>query len=146
VSYQATGVVASLPYRSCGPLAYRVLVKLADVAQPDGRSAYRFAPHMASELDVSVRSIQRATSELEEAGLIRRGDQKLVTAWRGGNRPIVYDVNMHGTTTILPFDVDDEEAFKDDPVLLQCPHNGGKPHRFDPQYHYCSCGVKKPGY
>lgn len=139
MSYQATTVVSNLPYRAVGPMAFRVLLKLADVAQPDGTGAYRFVPHVAAELDVSERTVFRAVAELEAGGLIRRGEQKIMSHWRGGNRPVVWDVNMHGTATLSP--LVEDSAFTDDPSLNRCPHRLGKPHVFDPTYGYCSCGA-----
>ncbi|HTN57512.1 MAG TPA: helix-turn-helix domain-containing protein [Protaetiibacter sp.] len=76
------------------PLAFRVLLKLANVANPEGRNAWRSKHELASELGVDARSIQRALRELEGANLIRRGDQKFVSHIRAGYRPTVYDIVM----------------------------------------------------
>lgn len=83
-----------LPYDACGPIAFRVLTKLANVANERGERAFRHAGAMASELGVSKRSVQRALSELEHARLIIRGDQRFVQHERADRRPTVYDINM----------------------------------------------------
>lgn len=87
--------VDKLPYDICEPLAFRVLVKLANVAAQDGKRSWRSKYEMADELGVSMRSIQRALKELETAGLIIRGDQRAVHHIRADRRPTVYDINMH---------------------------------------------------
>lgn len=97
--------IDDLPYDATGPLAFRVLTKLANVSAQDGTRAWRLNSEMSNELGVSVRSIQRALRELEEGHLIRRGDQRAVSHWRTDRRPTVYDVVMnHGIATITPLD------------------------------------------
>jgi DNA-binding transcriptional MocR family regulator len=107
MSWQAMVAVDDLPYDTCKPLAYRVLVKLANVAAADGTRAWRFNPEVAKELGVSVRSIERAYAELRDAHLIRKGDQRAVSHWRGDRRPTVYDINMHPLDSLVPLDEDD---------------------------------------
>lgn len=105
--------IDQLPYDVCGPLAFRVLAKLANVAAQDGTRAWRLASEVADELGVNVRSIRRATAELEQANLIRKGDQRAVAHWRGNRRPIVWDIVMHHHSTVqvpLPQDEDDDES------------------------------------
>lgn len=94
MSWQATSVVDDLPYDLVKPLAFRVLLKLANVANPEGRNAWRSKHDLAEELGVDARSIQRAMRELEEANLVRKGDQKFVSHIRAGYRPTVYDIVM----------------------------------------------------
>lgn len=94
MSWQAMDAVDRLPYDLTKPLAYRVLVKLANVASSDGTRAWRSKWEMADELGVSERSIQRALAELEALNCIRKGDQKFVSHLRGGYRPTVYDIVM----------------------------------------------------
>lgn len=150
MSWEASAAVASLPYDVCGHGAYRVLSKLANVADSEGKGAWQFDPKMANELGVSVRSIIRWRAELETQQLVRRAaDQARVGHWRGGNRPVVYDINMHaGPQTMTPLLVDEEllgydfEAFRADPVRSQCPRNNGGPHRFDPSSGWCQCGIR----
>lgn len=86
--------VDKLSYDIVKPLAYRVLVKLANVADQTGKRAFRSKWEMADELGVSERSIQRALQELEQLHIIRKGDQKYTAHLRGGYRPTVYDINM----------------------------------------------------
>lgn len=104
MSERAMSWANDLPYGVVGPLAYRVLLKLADVATRDGRRAWRSKVELADELQVSPRSVQRAFRELEDttpdgtqrgaddAGLIVAGDQRHVAHIRGDKRPTVYDL------------------------------------------------------
>lgn len=71
--------------------AYRVLTKLADAHHEDTGYAYRDVDRMATELRCSRRTIQRALRQLEQAGLIHRGDQGILPAnMRRDRRPTVY--------------------------------------------------------
>jgi len=113
MSWQAMDAIDQLPYDVCGPLAFRVLAKLANVAAQDGTRAWRLVYEIAEELGVSARSIQRATQELEGANLIRKGDQRAVSHWQGNRRPVVWDIVMHHQSSAqvpLPLDVDDDES------------------------------------
>lgn len=94
MSWQASGWAANLPASVCGNIAFRVLVKLADVAQPNGTAAWRHAQEMADELGVSLRSVRRALSDLRELGLIQYGDQQHVAHIRKDRRPTVYDLPL----------------------------------------------------
>jgi hypothetical protein len=119
MSWQAMDAIDQLPYDVCGPLAFRVLTKLANVAAQDGTRAYRLAWEIASELGVSERSIRRATAELEGANLIRKGDQRVVSHWQGNRRPTVWDVVMHHASTAqvpLP-DLGDDAESRGDTVI-----------------------------
>lgn len=86
----------SLPHNACSGIAFRVLTKLADVTRSDlGYTAWRAVGGergMAVELGVSTRTIQRALAELQESGLIRKGDQSFVQHIRADRRPTVFDV------------------------------------------------------
>jgi len=101
-----------LPLEAMKPLATRVLLKLANVAAQDGCRAYRNVSEVAHELGVSHRSVQRALRELQEADLVRPGDQRAVAHIPGNRRPTVFDLNfgwhrMYGQPEIdLP---DDDE-------------------------------------
>ncbi|MGO2656051.1 MAG: helix-turn-helix domain-containing protein [Pseudoclavibacter sp.] len=95
MSWQATAWADALPYSVAGPMATRVLFKLANVAWEDGRGAFRSKKQLAEQLGVSERSIQRALRELEDAGLIIKGDQRLVDHLRGDRKPTVYDLPIH---------------------------------------------------
>jgi len=94
MSWQACDWMDSLAYDVCGPLASRVLLKLANVANTDGTRAWRSKAEMAHELGVSQRSIQRALKELEHAALIHPGEQEFVHHIRADRRPTVYDLNF----------------------------------------------------
>lgn len=95
MSWQACDWADRLPYGAVGPLAFRVLLKLANVAAEDGSRAFRDKPRIAHELGVSQRSVQRAYRELEHAALIRPGDQSFTHHIRADKRPTVYDLNFH---------------------------------------------------
>lgn len=122
MSWQAQDAIDRLPYDATGPLAFRVLQKLANVAAQDGSRAWRSIPEVANELGVSVRSVQRALKELEDGAvnaatgeqipLIRRGDQRHVDHMRADRRPTVYDVNMRAADLLeqLHASLDDEPA------------------------------------
>lgn len=99
MSYQATGAVDALPYDVCGPMAFRVLVKLANVADTDGTRAFRHVGAMAKELGVSKRSVQRALQELLDKGLLTLGDKRFTAHLPADKRPVVYDVCMTWVTT-----------------------------------------------
>jgi hypothetical protein len=94
VSWQAADWLDRLPYESAKPLATRVLLKLANVAAQDGTRAWRSNWEMADELGVDRRSIQRALRELQDADLIRPGDQRAVGHIPPNRRPTVYDLNF----------------------------------------------------
>lgn len=102
MSWQASDAIDHLPYDIVGHLAFRVLLKLSNVAAQDGTRAFRSKWEMARELGVSERSIQRALAELEAANCIRKGDQKYTSHIRGGYRPTVYDIVMSRAQGGLP--------------------------------------------
>ncbi|OJX69728.1 MAG: hypothetical protein BGO94_14745 [Micrococcales bacterium 72-143] len=126
VSWQATEVVDQLPYDLVKPLAFRVLLKLANVADPEGRRAWRSKFELANELGVDQRSIQRALRELEQAHLIRKGDQKFVTHIRAGYRPTVYDIVMRrpGDHGMQPLDDGMEEVETRGDTVIHNPVRG----------------------
>lgn len=76
----------------CSATSFRVLLKYADRADRFGYTAWRSVSDMADELGCSTRTIQRAIRELEEKGLMSRGDQRYVQHIRADRRPVVYDV------------------------------------------------------
>ena len=99
MSWQATEVVDSLPYDYVKPLAFRVLLKLANVADAQGRNAWGFRTVLAEELGVDPRSIQRAFAELEALNLIRAGDQRSARHFAANRRPRVFDIVMSAPTS-----------------------------------------------
>lgn len=101
MSWQAAAWVDSLPYdipltmtQSVGHLPMRVLFKLANVADAEGKRAFRSKAVMADELGVTARSVQRALNDLQAAQLIRPGNQLFVAHLRADKRPTVYDLNF----------------------------------------------------
>lgn len=71
-----------------------VLLALADRAHDDGTAAYPSREWIGERARCSVRSVASHLRALEEAGLIRKGDQELVGHFRADRRPVVYDVVM----------------------------------------------------
>lgn len=94
MSWQACAWADSLEHNVVGPLAFRVLVKLANVSNEHGTIAWRTKAEIAVELGVSQRSVQRAYAELEHAALIKPGDQSFVHHIRKDRRPTVYELNF----------------------------------------------------
>jgi hypothetical protein len=94
MSWQATAWADGLPMDAVGPVAFRVLLKLANVADAKGMTAWRMRHDMARELGRSVKTIDRALKELEYAALILPGDQQFVKHMRADRRPKVYDLNL----------------------------------------------------
>lgn len=83
---------ANLPLDVCNGTTFRVLLKIADRADPLGYTAFPKPSDIAKTLGCTQRTVQRAVRELLDLGLIRRGDQSYVAHLRGGNRPVVFDV------------------------------------------------------
>ncbi|ONI63917.1 hypothetical protein ALI44B_04635 [Leifsonia sp. ALI-44-B] len=133
MSWQATDWADQLPYDVVKPLATRVLFKLANVAAQDGTRAWRSKYEMAEELGVHQKSIGRALRELQDAHLIRLGDQRAVAHIRADRRPTVYDMEfgwhrMFAQPEIpLPQDEEDEpeEAAPDGGTELSTGSHGG---------------------
>jgi DNA-binding transcriptional MocR family regulator len=98
--YDVTYTTTTGAPRTLGAMAYRVLLKLANVADENGQRAWRAKVTVADELGVSPRSIQRAYRELESAGLIRPGDQRFVAHLRADLRPTVYDLALPRSTPV----------------------------------------------
>lgn len=83
---------SDLPISACNLTAYRVLVKLADHADDLGYGAWPGIASLAERLECSERTIYRALATLQDAGLIRRGDQRHVEHIDARYRPVVFDV------------------------------------------------------
>ncbi|MCI1673169.1 MAG: helix-turn-helix domain-containing protein [Bifidobacterium tibiigranuli] len=71
-----------------------ILYALADHEDPRGRGAYPSVRTLAELSHLSMRTVQRKLDELEEMGIIRRGDQRLVSHIRADRRPVVRDLSM----------------------------------------------------
>lgn len=72
---------------------FRVLLVLADHADPYGRGAWPSRQTISKLAGCSLRTVAYALNHLQEEGLIVRGDQR-VTKGMGGYRPTVWDLNM----------------------------------------------------
>lgn len=94
MSLEAFVWVSGLPVDACSAKPFRVLLIFANHAHKDGRNVWRKNSEIALELGCSVRTIERAITELKMVGLIREGDQRLVQHLRGDRRPKVYDLNF----------------------------------------------------
>ncbi|MGQ4531823.1 helix-turn-helix domain-containing protein [Dermabacteraceae bacterium P13138] len=75
-------------------IAHVILIGIANHANPDGTAAYPTATTLAKYAHCSKRTVLTKMRLLEDMGLIRRGDQRLVAHLRAGYRPIVWDVAM----------------------------------------------------
>lgn len=89
-----------------------VLLALADRAHDDGTAAYPAREWIADRARCSVRSVASHLRALEDEGLIRKGDQELVSHFRADRRPVVYDVVMTAGKTCTPsvHDVQSDES------------------------------------
>lgn len=119
MSWQALDWADRIPHDQVSAIGFRVLVKLANVAAPDGTRAFRSKQQMADELEVSGRTIQRALTELRAGAFIRPGDQRLVQHLRADKRPTVYDLNMPSKGT--------------DAALFEAPERGDRAGRHAPE-------------
>ena len=71
----------------------RILLLLADHADTQGRGAFPSQKRIVALTGYSRRTIQNGLHELEAAGLIRKGDQR-ITEHLGKYRPVVWDLTM----------------------------------------------------
>lgn len=92
MSLEAYIWAANLPLSRCNGTPFRVLLQLADRADPLGYGAYPHVSTVAEVLECSDRTVQRALQALVCAGLIREGDQRYVEHLDSRYRPTVYDV------------------------------------------------------
>jgi hypothetical protein len=98
------------------PASRMVLTILADYADATGRNAYPAVGTIAARLGITVRAVQQSLARLEDAGLIRPGDQRFVQHIRPDHRPIVRDLALtppalpeHGVKDSSPRDSDPPE-------------------------------------
>lgn len=75
-----------------GDAAHLTLIALANYTDPKGRSAWPSQSTIAKDRGVTDRTIKRHFGELEDAGLMRRGDQMLVRHIPSNRRPIVWNL------------------------------------------------------
>ena len=76
------------------PAELCILYSLADRANDDGQGCWPSVATMAEESRCSERTVQRHLRNLEQRGIIVRGDQRLVERYRADRRPIVWDLNL----------------------------------------------------
>lgn len=81
------------------PTQVLLLISLAAKADDDGTRSWPSAAWLAERARCSVRSVRRHMAELEQAGVIRRGDQSSVQHLRGDRRPVVWDLAMEAEST-----------------------------------------------
>lgn len=74
--------------------ALLVLLALSDRASDDGEAAFPSQEWLAKRARCSVRTVRRKLGELESAGVIRKGDPRLVAHIRQDRRPTVWNVCM----------------------------------------------------
>lgn len=74
--------------------AYRILLVLADEADNDGRGVYLSSATIAERTGLSQRTVATKLKDLENMGIVRRGDQNLVAYLPANRRPVVRDLNM----------------------------------------------------
>lgn len=70
------------------------MIGLANHADENGKGAHPSQPTLAWYTRKSLDSAQRDVDQLEELGLIRRGDQRRVLHLPPDKRPVVYDLAM----------------------------------------------------
>lgn len=88
------------------PTSKLILIGLANHASGEnGEGAWPSRTTLAEYAGTSVKTVQRRLELLQEAGLIKRGDQHLVSHYRPDRRPVVYDlVKGHGGSICPPVD------------------------------------------
>jgi hypothetical protein len=94
MSFQASEWAANVPHGLVGYVAFRALALLANDAKEDGRATWLEASTIASRLEVSKRTVERAMDELRRHRLIEYGDQRYVQHLPANKRPPVYDLTM----------------------------------------------------
>lgn len=78
------------------PTELLVLIALADEANDAGRNAFPAVAKIASRARCKPRAAKYALRALEDAGVIRRGDQSIAARHiaRADRRPVVYDLDL----------------------------------------------------
>jgi hypothetical protein len=71
-----------------------ILLILADYAKPDGRGAYPSVHTVALLARVSDRCVRKHLSDLHASGVIRKGDQRILSHIRADRRTTVWDLCM----------------------------------------------------
>lgn len=76
------------------PTQALILCAMAETAHDDGTEARASQATYARYARCSDRTLRRHLKAMEEAGVIRRGNQDLVAHLRADRRPVVWDLNM----------------------------------------------------
>jgi hypothetical protein len=84
------------------PVAHLVLIAYADHAQDDGTAAWPSVARVASYARCTPRTVQTKIRLLLDWGLMRRGDQRLVSHKPPNRRPVVYDLVMDAEAHLEP--------------------------------------------
>jgi hypothetical protein len=86
------------------PLQLLVLIALADEANDSGRNAAPAIKTLMVRARCSERTVRRKLRELQIAGVITEGDQRILSYLQKGHRPTVYDLVMtkHRGVTVTP--------------------------------------------
>ncbi len=76
--------------------ARHVLLCLANYAGEDGRNAFPSIARLCADTGLSERAVRNNLRDLEEAGVIERGNQAVAAAFidRADRRPTVYDIRI----------------------------------------------------
>ncbi|TPF96846.1 hypothetical protein EP30_05360 [Bifidobacterium sp. UTCIF-39] len=91
-----------------------VLIALANLVDDEGRDAHPTVSKLVEWLEMSESTVRRALRYLEDEGLIRRGDPRLVDHYDEFHRPVVWDLVMTRARRL---------SLKDDPDTAK----GGRP-------------------
>ena len=87
-------VLYDIPPKKIPNSDFRIMAILADHADPEGRGAWPHYKTIARLAGCSVSNVKHRILELEDKGLIRRGDQHLVDHLPKGKHPVVWDLCM----------------------------------------------------
>lgn len=93
------------------PMSRVILINLANYAGEAGRGAWPSQATLLERAQCSRASLNRKLGHLEAEGLIRRGDQELLSHLPLNRRPVVWDLNLAGAPwglTVRPQDCDPE--------------------------------------
>lgn len=71
-----------------------ILYALAERANDDGTGCWPYYETLADEARCSLSTVKRHIKQLEDRGLILRGDQGMVSRYPARRRPVVWDLNM----------------------------------------------------
>lgn len=82
------------------PVDLALLLALAEQAHEDGTGAYPSHATLARRGRCSVSTVQRHLAGMEEAGVIRRGDQTLAERFPPNRRPVVWDLCITLSTPV----------------------------------------------